>query len=188
MIEIVIPEQHYEIYDDANEAFLPPVNIKETTIQLEHSLISLKKWEQKWHKPFLQDNNKTHEELIDYIRCMTLTHGVDPEVYKWIPKKILNEIIEYINDPMTATWFRDDSLTGAQKNSREVITAEIIYYWMITLSIPVEFQKWHLNQLLTLIKVVNIKNKKPEKMDKRTAAKERAALNKMRREKYKSKG
>lgn len=188
MFDIVIPEQHYEFYDEVNEVFLPPVNVKETKIQIEHSLISLKKWEQKWHKPFLQDDKKTYEELSDYVRCMTLTHGVDSNVYKWIPEKVMEEIIDYINNPMTATWFKKDTLIGAQKNSREVITAEIIYYWMITLSIPVEFQKWHLNQLLTLIKVVNIKNGKPKKVDKKTAAQERAALNKLRREQYKSKG
>lgn len=188
MLEITIPEQHYEFYDEVKEEFLPPIDIKETTIQIEHSLLSIKKWEQKWHKPFLKDGNKTYDELTDYIRCMTLTHGVDPKVYNWIPKNVIEDVVEYIKDPMTATWFREDSLVGAQKNAREVITAEIIYYWMIALSIPVEFQKWHLNQLLTLIKVVNIKNQKPKKQDKRAAARERAALNKMRREKYNSKG
>lgn len=189
MIEIVIPEQHYELYDEAKEEFLPNVDIKETRIQLEHSLISLKKWEQKWHKSFLgKTENLTHEELIDYIRCMTLSHGVDPEVYNWIPKDVIEKIVAYIKDPMTATWFRDDGLVGAQKKSREVITAEIIYYWMIALNIPVEFQKWHLNQLLTLIKVVNIKNEKPKKKDPRVAAQERAALNAKRRAEHKSKG
>ena len=148
-----------------------------------------KKWEQKWHKPFLgKTENLTYDELSDYIRCMTLNHGVDPEVYKWIPKNVVEQIIEYIKDPMTATWFRDDKLVGAQKNTREVITAEIIYYWMITLNIPVEFQKWHLNQLLTLIKVVNIKNGKPQKKDPKLAAQERAALNAKRRAELKSKG
>lgn len=188
MIEIVIPEQHYEIFDDQKEEFLPSIDIKETRIQIEHSLISIKKWEQKWHVPFLGKKEKTYDELTDYIRCMTLTHGVDPEVYNWIPENVINEVVEYIKDPMTATWFKKNDLIGAQKNSREVITAEIIYYWMISLSIPVEFQKWHLNQLLTLIKVVNIKNGKPQKVDKRTAAQERAALNKLRREQYNSKG
>lgn len=189
MIEVVIPEQHYELFDDQKEEFLPKVDIKETKIQLEHSLISLKKWEQKWHKPFLgKSENLTYEELSDYIRCMTLNHGVDAEVYKWIPKNVVEEIIEYIKDPMTATWFRDDKLVGAQKNTREVITAEIIYYWMIALNIPVEFQKWHLNQLLTLIKVVNIKNGKPTKKDPKLAAQERAALNAKRRAELKSKG
>lgn len=188
MLDIVIPKQHYEFYDEENEVFLPPVDIKETRIQIEHSLISVKKWEQKWHKPFLKDENKTYEELTDYVRCMTLTHGVDPEVYHWIPEEVLDKIIKYIGDPMTATWFKKNTLIGAQKNSREVITAEIIYYWMIALSIPVEFQKWHLNQLLTLIKVVNIKSGKPEKQDPKDAARERAALNKLRRAKYNSKG
>lgn len=188
MIEIVIPEQHYELFDNKKEVFLPPVDIKETRIQIEHSLISLKKWEQKWHKPFLAEREKTLDELTDYIRCMTLTHGVDPEVYHWIPKNVIENVIEYIQNPMTATWFKENSLIEAQKNSREIITAEIIYYWMISLNIPVEFQKWHLNQLLTLIKVVSIKNGKSTKADPKAAARERAALNKLRREQYKSTG
>lgn len=186
MFEITIPEQHYEFFDETNSEFIS-VNVKEAKVQLEHSLISLKKWEQKWHKPFLKDD-RTHEEICDYIRCMTLNHGIDPESYKYIPSNIVDEVMEYIKDPMTATWFRDDGLIGAQKNSREVITAEIIYYWMISLNIPVEFQKWHLNQLLTLIKVVNIKNQKEQKMDSRTAAKQRAALNASRRAKHHSRG
>lgn len=189
MIEIVIPEQRYEFYDEEKEEFLPTVYVKETKLQLEHSLISLKKWEQKWHKPFLDKSGElTYEELCDYIRCMTLTHGVDPEIYHWIPKDTIDIVVNYIKDPMTATWFRGNNLVGAQRNSREIVTAEIIYYWMITLNIPVEFQKWHLNQLLTLIKVVNIKNGKPQKVDQRKAAQERAKLNAQRRSALNSKG
>lgn len=194
MIEIVIPEYHYhehDRFDDQNEEFLPDidVDIEETRIQLEHSLLSLKKWEQKWHKPFLRDDKKTYEEIIDYIRCMTLTHGVKPDVYNHIPEEVVEQIVKYIEDPMTATWFKDDGgLVGAQKSSREIITAEIIYYWMITLNIPVEFQKWHLKQLLTLIKVVNIKNQKPKKVDEQAAARERAALNAKRKKQYNSNG
>lgn len=188
MLEIVIPEQHYEPYDEIKEEFLPKVDVPETKLQLEHSLLSLKKWEQKWNKPFLAQKEITSVELSDYIRCMTLTHGVNPIVYQYIPMNVMNEIVEYIKKPMTATWFRDDALVGAQKNTREVVTAEIIYYWMISLNIPVEFQKWHLNQLLTLIKVVNIKNSKPVKKNKMDAARERAELNRRRREAYKSRG
>ncbi len=191
MLEITIPKQHYDnLFDEVKEEFLPPVDIKETKIQLEHSLISLKKWEQKWHKPFLKDDNKTSEELLDYICCMTLSHGVDPEIYNWIPKNVIDQIVDYIKDPMTATSFTENTyLVGAQKSSREGITAEIIYYWMITLSIPVEFQKWHLNQLLTLIKVVSVKNSKStKKMSPQMAARERAALNEARKRKYNSKG
>lgn len=190
MLEITIPKQHYEFFDDAKNEF-GEVNVKETKLQLEHSLISLKKWEQRWHKPFLGSSEKTYEELSDYVRCMTLTHGVDQEVYHWIPKDVLEKIVEYIKDPMTATWFNENKLIGAQKvvkGQKEIVTSEIIYYWMITLNIPVEFQKWHLNQLLTLIKVVNIKNGKPEKKDPKEAARERAALNAKRRAELNSKG
>lgn len=188
MIEVVIPKQHYEFYDEEKEEFLPTVDIKETKLQLEHSLISLKKWEQTWHKPFLKDKDKTYDELSDYIRCMTLNHNVDPEVYYWIPNDIVDKVVEYIKDPMTATTIKENNIVNKQLGSREGVTAEIIYYWMIALNIPVEFQKWHLNQLLTLIKVVNIKNDKPKKMDKRAAAKERAALNAKRRAEMNSRG
>lgn len=188
MIEILIPKQHYELFDEKNEEFLPDIDIEETRIHLEHSLISLKKWEEKWHKPFLGKNEKTEEELIDYIRCMTLDEGVDQKVYNWIPTDEINKVIEYIKDPMTATWFSENALGNGQKHSREVVTAEIIYYWMITLSIPMECQEWHLNKLTTLIRVVAIKNGGEKKKDPRKAALERDALNKMRREKYKTKG
>lgn len=187
MLEITIPEQHYKFLNESNNEIIN-VNVDKTIIQLEHSLISLKKWEQKWHKPFLGEEDKTHSELLDYIRCMTLNHGIKEDVYNWIPSDLFNKVVEYIKDPMTATWFSGNNLIGAQKKQNEIITAEIIYYWMIALSIPVEFQKWHLNQLLTLIKVVNIKNSKPEKKDSATAARERAALNKLRREQYNSRG
>lgn len=188
MLEIVIPEQHYEPFDEENNEFLPKIDIPETKIQIEHSLISLKKWEQTWHKSFFNTEEKTYDEISDYIRCMTLTHGVDPEVYYWIPPDVIEKVVTYIKDPMTATTIKESNIVSKQKNTREGITAEIIYYWMIALNIPVEFQKWHLNQLLTLIKVVSIKNSKQEKMDPKAAARERAELNRMRRAKYKSKG
>ena len=188
MLEIVIPEQHYEPFDEVNMQFLPKVDIKETKIQLEHSLISLRKWEEKWHIPFLEKEDKTYDELTDYVRCMTLTHGVESTVYRYIPNDVLGKIVEYIKNPMTATWFNDKGLVGAQTSKKQIITAEIIYYWMISLNVPMECQKWHLNQLLTLIKVVSIKNGKPAKVDPKQAARERAALNKLRREKYNSKG
>lgn len=188
MLEIVIPEQHYEFFNEITEEFLPSVDIKETRLQLEHSLVSLRKWEEKWHKPFLGKQEKAYDELIDYIKCMTLTQNVDDEVYKWIPKNVVEEVVKYIENPMTATWFSGDAFPGAQKTSRETITAEIIYYWMVTLSIPMEFEERHLNQLFTLIKVINVKSQKPKKVDPVKAAQERDALNKRRREQLKSNG
>lgn len=189
MLEITIPKQHYEFYNESENEF-SVVDVKETTIQMEHSLISLKKWEQKWQKPFLNNDQKSKEEQIDYFRCMTLSKNIDPNVYNWIPIDELNKIMEYIKNPMTATtiWFRGNKTIGAQKNQNETVTAELIYYWMIALMIPIEFEKWHLNQLLTLIQVVNIKNGKDQKLDKVTAAKERDRLNAKRRAMLKSKG
>lgn len=182
MKKITIPED--ELFDEFTGEF---IHIEETTLQLEHSLISLKKWEEKWHKPFLTKEKKTEEEVLDYIRCMTINH-VKPEIYQHIPEYVVKEIIAYIENPMTATWFSDNSTVGAQKHSREVITAEIIYYWMISYNVPVEFQKWHLNQLLTLIKVISIKNGPKKKMGRKEAAQQRAAINAARRAKYNSKG
>lgn len=182
MLTVTIPD--YEGFDQTKQEF---ITVKGTTLQLEHSLISLKKWEQKWHVPFLQQD-KTHEQLIDYIRCMTINPGIDPKVYYIIPNEIMKQITDYINDPMTATWFNDNNTIGAQKNAKEVVTAEIIYYWMITLNVPVEFQKWHLSQLLTLIRVINVKNTPAKKMNQKEWASQRAALNAARRAKNHSMG
>lgn len=182
MLELIIPEQ--ELYNEETQEFIP---VKRTKLQLEHSLISIRKWEGKWHKPFLGKEDKTGEEIIDYIRCMTIG-SVDPNVYACITVSDAEIIKKYITDEMTATWFSKNSLVGAQKHKEEIITSEIIYYWMITLNIPVEFERWHLNQLLTLIKVVSIKNSPKKKMSRREEAERRAKLNAARRKKYNSKG
>ena len=170
-----------ELYDEATQEF---INIKGQKLQLEHSLVSLAKWESKWQKPFLSENNKTMEEMIDYIRCMTITQNVDPIVYKFISTENMEEVSAYIQNPMTATWFNEEQKRG----SREVVTAEIIYYWMISFNIPVEFQKWHLNRLLTLIKVCSIKNAPKNKMKKSEILSRNRALNKARRKAAHSSG
>lgn len=184
MLTITIPDQ--EGYDSEADEF---TYFPGATLTLEHSLISLKKWEQKWHIPFLsKDVEKTYEQTLDYIRCMTINPNVDPNVYKHIPGEVAKQISDYINEPMTATWFNDNRTIGAQSKRGEVVTAEIIYYWMITLGIPIEFQKWHLNSLLTLIRVVNIKNQPEKKMGKKDWANQRSALNAARRAKNHSTG
>lgn len=186
MLTITIPAR--EGYDDNKQEF---ITTKETTLQLEHSLLSLHKWEQKWHVPFLGDQQKTAEQSLDYIRCMTITPNVDPNVYILMPKETVNKITNYIGNPMTATWFADDKdkkkLLGAQKSHSEVITAEIIYYWMIALGIPVEYRKWHLNSLLTLIRVVSIKNAPKGKTDANWAQ-NRRALNEARKARLHTRG
>lgn len=184
MLNIIIPKN--SLYDSKNNEF---IDIKETTLQLEHSLISLKKWEQKWHKPFLGkgEEDKTYEEIIDYIKCMTI-NKVDDDCYKGLTKNNIIEVVDYIKNPMTATWFKDNKLIGAANNPNEIVTAEIIYYWMIALGIPSEYQKWHLNSLLTLIKVVNIKQQPSKKMAAKDAAAQRRAINAQRRAMMHSKG
>lgn len=184
MLEVTIPEM--EIFDEDTNTFIAIV--KKTTLRLEHSLISLKKWESKWHKPFLGKENKTPEEISDYIRCMTINQVDDPAIYKFIPANVIEQVVKYIEDPMTATWFSNSVNANLPKSRGRIVTNELIYYWMIALNIPVEFQKWHLNQLLTLIKVVNIENGPKKKMSRKEEAQQRAALNAARRAKYNSKG
>lgn len=181
MLRITIPAT--EMWDESKQEFL---YFKEYNLQLEHSLVSLSKWESKWCKPFLSKTELTTEETIDYIRCMTITQNVPPEVYYNITNDIIKQVSDYIAAPMTATWFSDSDKKG--KSSSEAVTAELIYYWMIALQIPPEYQKWHLNKLMTLIRVCNIKNAPPKKMSKRDVASRNAALNAARRKQFNSKG
>lgn len=180
MLEIVIPKT--EMWDENSQTF---VYTKEQTLRLEHSLVSLSKWESKWCKPFLTNKEKTEEETIDYIRCMTLSQNVDPKVYGCITNKQMEEIFKYIQAPMTATTF---SQKEQKSSSREQITAELIYYWMIACNIPFECQKWHINKLLTLIRVCEIKNTPPKKMSKRELMARNASLNAARRKRLNTKG
>lgn len=179
MLKITIPDSEY--YDSTTETF---INVKGCTLELEHSLVSLSKWESKWCKPFIS-TNKSHEETIDYVRCMTLTPHVDPNVYMNLSNDNIIAINEYIKSPMTATWFSNENKRGG---NNETITSELIYYWMIALNIPFECQKWHLNRLLTLVKVCNIKNQPPKKMSRNAILKQNAALNNARRLKHNTKG
>jgi hypothetical protein len=180
MLRVTIPAM--EVYDENRNEF---VVLKEQKLVLEHSLVSLSKWEAKTHKPFLTNEDKTIPEMIEYVKCMTLTQNVDPSVYNRLTNANLKEIGDYIQDPMTATWFSNKKTAS---HSREVVTSELIYYWMVALQIPFECQKWHLNRLFTLIRVCNEKNQKPKKMSKREMASQRTSLNAARRKAMHSKG
>ena len=180
MLQITIPA--IELWDEQNEEFV--TSVKEQTLQLEHSLISLSKWESKWHKPFLSKETKTREETLDYIKCMTITKNIDDSVYSRLSNSNINDINKYIDDPMTATTFSKLN----QSNKKEVVTSELIYYWMISYNIPMECQKWHLNRLLTLIRVCDVKNTPPKKMNKKDIINQYAALNASRRQQFNSKG
>lgn len=181
MLQIKVPLSP-EGWDEEKNEFVEP---KTQVLQLEHSLVSLSKWESKWCKPFLSKTPKTSEETLDYIKFMTINQNVKPEVYEHLTTENVEEINNYIESPMTATTFYEDK-NG--KPNRETITSELIYYWMVALQIPFECQKWHLNRLITLIRVCNVKNAPPKKMSKREIMSRNAALNAARRKQMNSKG
>ena len=178
MLDIVIPS--IEFYDESKNEF---IQTKEYKLRLEHSLVSLSKWEAKWNKPFLSDEHKTLEETIDYIRCMTLTQNASDDAYKNITDQIIIDVNNYKSKKMTATTIKEKG-----SKSKEIITSEIIYSWMISLNIPLECQKWHLNRLLTLIQVCNIKNQPEKKMSRSAIASRNRELNNQRRQAMNTKG
>lgn len=182
MLKIVVPDK--ELFNqDTNEFY----TLKGCVLQLEHSLVSISKWESKWTVSFLGTKDKTAEQLIDYIKCMTITQNVKDEVYDIIKNdaEILTQINEYIQAPMSATVIYNEE---RPRPSRETVTSELIYYWMIASNIPVEFQKWHLNRLLKLIEVCSIKNAPPKKMSKSELLSRNRALNAARRKALNTKG
>lgn len=174
-----------EKFDEENMTFVPA--IKPCKLILEHSLLSVAKWEGIYHKPFLS-TDKDLEMIREYAKCMTINPNVPDNVYEYLSVENINEITKYIDDKQTATWFSDNKPAHQKgKMNGETITAEIVYYWMISMQIPVEFQKWHLNRLLTLIRVISIKNDPKGNSNKMTAA-DRRALNAARKAKYHTRG
>lgn len=180
MLQITIPEREY--FDEEKQEF---IYTKRRTLLLEHSLISISKWEAKWKKPFLvgKADDRTREESLDYIRCMSTSQSNDDFIND-ITNVEMQQISEYIDDKMTATWFNDNNdptiKSGANRRG-QVITSELIYYWMIAFNIPFECQKWHLNRLLTLIRICQIKNTPAKKMKKKDIYARNRALNDARR-------
>lgn len=181
MLKITIPA--VEMWDEAKQEFLYS---KEQTLTLEHSLVSVSKWESKWCKPYFSDEEQSFEETIDYIRCMTITQNVDPNIYYNLTGDNVSEIGKYINSPMTATTF--SNVEPNNKLKGELITSELLYYYMVALRIPFECEKWHINRLITLIRVCSIKNQPPKKMSKSEVMRRNAALNAERRKRLNSRG
>lgn len=181
MLKIVVPEK--ELWDPVNKEFF---SFTGQALQMEHSLVSLSKWEAIWKKPFLKNEPKTSIEMISYYKCMTLTQHAKAEAYMCLTPKNIKKIQEYIEDPMTATTITHKD--GKGKLNGEQITAELIYYWMIALNIPMECQKWHLNRLITLIEVCNIKNSPGKKMSRRDILTRNAALNAKRKARMHTRG
>lgn len=181
MLKVVVPST--ELWDKKKEEF---VQTEEQVLTLEHSLISISKWEAKWQRPFMSEKPMSAMETLDYIRCMTITKNVKPEVYSAITQDIINTIVEYIESPMTATTFSEH--LEKPKAKKEVITSELIYYQMIALEIPFECQRWHINRLMTLIRICSIKNAPPKKMGKNAILNKNRALNAARRKSLGTRG
>lgn len=184
MLQLVVSGE--KKWDEDKEEFIPAT--KDYVLQMEHSLLSISKWEAIYHKPFLSANlNK--EMATSYAKCMTINNAPDT-VYERLTPSHIDKMTTYIEDTMTATWFFDRKpaqIKGKSPNG-ETITAELIYYWMISFNIPVEFQKWHLNRLLTLIRVLSIKNDPKSNSAPKMTAEQRRALNKARQAKYHTRG
>lgn len=192
MLTITIPgTDDRDAWDPISEEFITIHGNKPVTLQLEHSLLSVSKWESKYHKPFLSKtelDQRTPEEMLYYIQCMTI-NAVDPSVYYRLSEENIKQIGDYISDPMTATTVNHrNGHGGSQRKSNKVVTSEVIYFWMTVHQIPFECQKWHLNRLLMLIEVCNIENAPQQNMSKKDILKQNRALNMARRAKLHSRG
>ena len=182
MLQITLPS--VELWDETRDLF---IYTKEVTIRLEHSLVSVSKWESTWHKPFLSDEKKTNEEMLDYIRCMTITQNVDPSAYLTIPRDKFKEIMDYIDDSRSATVFYDYD-GNKMPRRKERITSEKIYSWMVTLGIPFECQTWHINRLMNLIRYCNAANQPPKKRSAGELVKEYARINAANKKRFNTAG
>lgn len=177
MLKIIIEEN--ELFDEETSSFIV---VEHSVIELEHSLLSLSKWESKYQKPFLAPGNKTPDEIVDYILCMVLPNDsgkvVDKETISHFSQKNFDEINAYINSTQSATTFGE---MPKKKGTGEVITSELIYYWLVAFTIPFSCETWHLNRLFSLIKIANFKNQKGKKMSSNELAARNRELNAKRR-------
>lgn len=183
MLQITVPTS--ELWDEENEVF---IQTRAVTLNLEHSLLAISKWESIYKKPYLEQTQFTQEEDADYIKCMTITPNVDNDTYYAIVNnaECMSKIRKYIDDPATATFFNEKGKkTG---HSSEKITSELIYYWLVVNNIPFECQKWHINRLFSLVRICNIKNQSPKQKKKSQLYSEYNRLNAQRRAMYNTKG
>ena len=175
-----------ELYDEVNNEF---IYTKDQTMVLEHSLLSISKWETKWRKPYLSEEQKTNEEALDYIRCMTITQNVDPNVYKALTGSQINEITEYIKEGQTATTIKQNASGHRARHSGKFVTSELIYFWMTAFNIPFTCEKWNFSRLMALIEIAGEENNPDKKkMGRQDILAQNRALNAQRRAKMKSKG
>lgn len=180
MLKLIVPGD--EFFNEETEEFTTQGDFE---LELEHSLISLSKWESKHQKPFLASSDKTPEEILSYIECMILTPIYPEGLIQRFGNIQFSQVNEYIESKESATTFGD---MPERKGRGEVITSELIYYWMVAFTIPFECETWHLNRLFALIRICNLKNSKPQKMSKSEIAARNRELNAQRRAQYNTRG
>lgn len=173
----------FELYDQRTGEFIS--DVESQTITIKHSLLSLSKWEAKWKVNFIGNNSLTKEMIVDYIKCMTMTKNVDDRLYMFITDKNMQDVMEYIKDPMSATKIKETPGSGG---SNQLITSELIYAWMAMSQIPFECEKWHLNRLLTLIRAYGVESNPKKKMKTGDVLRSNHAVNAARRAKHHSRG
>lgn len=187
MLTITITTEPEEQYDEVSGKFLPggePIVI--AVVEMEHSLASLSKWESIHQVPFLSSTDLSNEQVFDYLKCMVVSPNVDADVLYHCSQSNLDRIQTYINSSESATTF--GGIPEKRGGSREKVTAELIYYWMATFQIPIEAENWHLNRLLSLIKIFSVKNAKQPKRSTSEMAAERHRINAERRAKLGTSG
>lgn len=159
--------------------------LDDIVIELEHSLVSVAKWESIYQKAFLSDNKKTSDEIFEYFKNMIVRCNADLDVLDKCSQENFNKIQEYIDSNQSATTFGS---MPERRGPGEIITSELIYYWMIAFNVPFECQFWHLNRLFSLIRICNIKNSKPKKMSRTEIAQRNSELNAKRKAELGTKG
>lgn len=177
MLKLLIDS--FDVWDDNSQEF---ITYDKKTICLEHSLLSVSKWESIYKKPFLNESEKSPQEVIDYFKCMLIDES-DSVYLNNISDKDVQKIQEYIEDPMTASW-----VSGDTSRDRSVITSELIYYWMVSAQIPFETERWHLNRLLMLIRIFGEKTNPSRKKSRAQIIEEQRRLNNERRAKLGTNG
>jgi hypothetical protein len=180
MLLILVGEE--EMFNDETQEF---IQVEQFSLELEHSLASLSKWESKFEKPFLGNSPHTKKETFEYLKMMVVTENVPSEIFERLSRDNLESINEYIDSKQSATIFNE---MPNRKSSREIITSELIYYWMVAFTIPFECEHWHLNRLFALIRICGIKNSKDQKMPKDKIARQYRDLNEQRKAKLNTRG
>lgn len=180
MLKLTFPPADF--FDEDSQKF---ISLPGFELELEHSLLALSEWESKWEKPFLGESSLTPEETLDYVRCMIVTPEFPPDALDRLDDETVQQVVSYIERKMTATWFADSGSRGPRV---ETITSELIYYWMTTYQIPFECERWHLNRLMTLIRICDVKQNPPKKRSPEEVAQRNAEINRKRREQLGTKG